>query len=171
MRKILVSATLAASFISIGCAQASDLPNKKTTPVAPAITAYNWNGAYVGVHAGYSFGSAKQFDKDARDTVNDFNTTFGTNLVANFSSMDNFQGGIYGGYNIQNGNIVTGIEADINFGEIKRATTGTISGGGASLTLSGYLKEEMSGTAKIRIGYAFDNVLPFITGGLERNPS
>ena len=91
MKKFLVSAFALAAFA--GPAMAADL-------YTPAPTMYDWNGAYLGGHAGYLWGNA-----DVRD---DFGPGFG-------GDFDGFIGGVIGGWNFQNGNWVFGIEGDFGW--------------------------------------------------------
>lgn len=78
-----------------------------------------------------------------------------------------FTGGGQIGYNLQRGSWVAGAEADFNW--IGEATTNrfsaTIPG---AYTNAGADKSsvEWLGTARLRAGYAFGNLLPYVTGGL-----
>ena len=79
---------------------ASDLPNRKTVPVAPApvYRPFSWNGVY----GGYSTGS---FTKDGQTA---------------FSSPSGGALGITGGYNYQMpNNVVVGVEGDLAMANIK----------------------------------------------------
>ena len=100
--------------------------------VAPVFT---WTGFYVGVNAGYAFG-----ESDWDPAPGSFDT-------------DGFLAGGTLGYNLQTGNIVWGIEGDLNWTNIKGDEAGVE-------TRVPYL-----GTVRGRIGYAFDRFLPFVTGG------
>jgi opacity protein-like surface antigen len=57
MKKILLSAASLA--ILSGSALAADLPSRKEAVVAPVVAPL-WQGFYVGLNAGYGFGTAKQ---------------------------------------------------------------------------------------------------------------
>jgi outer membrane immunogenic protein len=127
---------------------------------APVFVApFSWTGFYVGINAGYGWGTSNWTNVLA--TTGDFNT----------------KGGLVGatfGYNLQTGNWVWGIETDVDWSNIKgTSSAGLYCGGGgllATLGLVGGLngcetKNTWLGTARGRIGYAFDRWLPYFTGG------
>ena len=62
------------------------------------------------------------------------------------------------GYNVQLSTVVVGLEADIDWSNIKGSTT--VNCVSTCETSNGWL-----GTARGRIGYAFDRFLPYFTGG------
>jgi outer membrane immunogenic protein len=110
--------------------------------VAP-VASYNWTGLYVGINGGYGWGE------------------FPNNGVAAFGfpvNLGDAGGGLVGGtlgYNWQFGHFVVGLEADIDWANVSDTDFG--SGSKASLD---YL-----GTVRGRLGYAFDRVLLYGTGG------
>jgi outer membrane immunogenic protein len=107
--------------------------------VAPVFT---WTGFYVGLNAGYGFGNSAW--------------SGGGLGTGNFSTNGWLIGGTLG-YNLQTGNWVWGVEGDIDWSKNK----GTHAcGGGTCETTNTWL-----GTARGRVGYAFDRFLPYITGG------
>ncbi|MGE0563853.1 MAG: outer membrane protein [Pseudolabrys sp.] len=120
-------------------ANAADIPRYKAPAyVAPAH--FSWTGFYVGVNVGYGFG-----DSDW--------TSPAISL-----SPSGFIGGLTGGYNFQTGTWVWGLEADLNWADLKDDTAC-----GASTCTT---KTTWLGTARGRIGYAgWDRWLPYLTGG------
>ena len=82
-----------------GSAQAADMPVKGHRPI---ISYYNWTGFYVGLNAGYGFGSS---DWSAVPTASNKPKGF---LV----------GGTLG-YNYQVGSWVFGIEGDFDWSNVK----------------------------------------------------
>jgi outer membrane immunogenic protein len=60
--KILISTI--ASALAIVSANASDLPAKKSTPVAPSSNSVNWTGIYVGANAGYAWNNSSWDHKE-----------------------------------------------------------------------------------------------------------
>jgi len=123
---------------------ASDLPRpayKAPVYVAP----FSWSGFYVGLNAGYAWGTA------------DVSNVFGTQGI---STTGGLVGGTLG-YNLQTGNWVWGIETDIDASGLK----GSSAAGAACITGTCSVKNTWYGTTRGRIGYAFDRWLPFITGG------
>jgi outer membrane immunogenic protein len=90
MKKLLVSAFALAAFA--GPAMAADL-------YTPVPSMYDWNGAYLGGHAGYLWGDASLRDDEER-------------IGGDF---DGVIGGIIGGWNFQSGNWIFGIEGDFGW--------------------------------------------------------
>ena len=125
---------------------AADLPRpayKAPIYVAP----FSWTGFYVGLNGGYGWGTTNwSVPGIPGATTGDFNTT------------GYLLGGTMG-YNMQTGSWVWGLEGDIDYSSIKGTNT-TICGAGGCETRNTWL-----GTARGRIGYAWDRWLPFITGG------
>jgi outer membrane immunogenic protein len=140
MRRILL-ATIGLLGLAATNAVAADLPRGMPTK-APAVFApgYSWTGFYLGVNGGGAFG---------RSDWNGFGDT-------------DVSGGLVGvtaGYNWQSGQWVLGIEGDIDWANIKGDFTNAACPTGCE-TKIGWL-----GTARGRLGYAFDRVMPYITGG------
>lgn len=133
---ILLAILLASS------AQASDIGQRAPVPYA----AYNWTGIYAGIHGGYGWGRTQDVSNAGaalRETTGGF-------------------GGIQAGYNRQFGAVVLGVEADASFSSIGN------SWGGVTQFDSYYGKDSVTafGTVRGRVGYAFDRVLVYGTGGL-----
>jgi|GEM_PF-1022324 len=123
---------------------------------APVAGPYDWSGFYAGLNAGYAFG---------RDT------TFFPGIPLTLSSdYDGFFGGGQIGYSWQYGALVLGVEADIQAAAIGgRMSSASI--GNVDLTINN--KMDAFGTVRGRVGYAFDRVLVYGTGGFAagRNTS
>src|SRR5215510_826528 len=104
MKKIAVAAVVLA--LGTAIAIAADMPVK--APVAAMPVPYSWTGFYVGLNAGYSWGSSST-TQSFRDT------TSGAILSLSHTrfDMDGAIGGGQAGYNWQQQNWVFGVEADI----------------------------------------------------------
>lgn len=140
---------LLASFAIATPALAADLSPRPTEPVA-----YNWTGIYLGAQAGYVWGSS---------TYDGAGSPAGPPFISASVDPKGGFGGAYVGYNYQfNGNYVIGVEADANFTNAKG--DGGFPGAPPGFFASGDLK--WFGSARLRVGYAFDRFLPFVTGGL-----
>jgi len=141
-RRLLAAGCFAAAFA--GSALAADMPLGPAR--APAyVPFFTWNGFYIGVNGGYGFGRSNWTDTVTLLSTGGFDTT----------------GGLIGGtvgYNVQFGGWVLGIETDVAWSNLKGSAT--INCVGTCQTSNEWL-----GTARTRIGYAFDRFMPYITGG------
>jgi high affinity Mn2+ porin len=118
---------------------------------APALrSVYEWTGFYVGGHFGYGGGSLGP----------------GTNPLPELGvlfphSVTGLIGGYQVGYNRELANrIVLGIEADSTFtSPVDQSALGRM----PPVPFNGTI--DYVGTARGRIGYAFDRIMPYVTGG------
>jgi outer membrane immunogenic protein len=114
--------------------------------------AYDWTGPYIGLQGGYGWGST-----DYR-----FET-----VTTHEMKFDGFVGGLTGGYNWQAGQIVLGAEFDISYADLSEEIRLSQDPGNELCFAEGCsLDIDWFGTARLRLGYAADTVMPFITGGL-----
>jgi outer membrane immunogenic protein len=120
-------------------ASAADFP-RKALPYSP-VYAPVWSGFYAGVNAGYGWAN---FDDG-------FSTT----------KMNGFIGGGQLGYNWQIGSFVLGVEGDMQYSAQKRTESASVLG----ITVSSEAKIPWFGTARGRVGYAFDSFMVYATGG------
>jgi len=152
--------------------QAADLAVKAPPATLPQV--YSWTGFYIGGHAGLSVGSLTG-DTSHSVIVPHTPPGFGAPGAVVFSSLDRDVkpagplGGLQAGYNFQSGVVVYGVEADItwtgqndssNFSGTKFVSSEDFN---YQETLAAKLR--YLGTARARIGYAFGDLLPYITGG------
>jgi opacity protein-like surface antigen len=125
-------------------------PSRRMLAKAPAPTgSTNWTGIYVGVNGGYTFGGSGWTDSVTGGSSGSFGTTglaFGGTLGANY----------------QIGALVLGLEADGDWANAKGFGTFTASSLCAGGCLTG---NDWLGTARARVGYAFDRFLVYGTGG------
>lgn len=153
MKKLIIGAAFSA--VSSVCAFAADLPTQayKVAPVVAQV--YNWTGLYVGVNGGYGWG--------AQDPLTLFSNRFDR-------SSFNVSGGMFGGTvgaQIQQGYVVLGLEADLDWANIKGSgiSTPVIAGIGQGITLNIASNISAVGTARARVGVAMNNTLFYVTGG------
>lgn len=114
-----------------GPAFAADLPAKALAyKAAPPVAAYGWTGFYVGANAGYAWGHsdpASSFTCPAPGAcpynvpvqLGAFNAAGTGNL-----SPNGFAGGGQAGYNYQSGQLLYGVELDIESFRLNRSLTG-----------------------------------------------
>jgi outer membrane immunogenic protein len=125
---------------------AADMPLMplKGPPAPYAVPYYNWTGFYIGINGGYGFGRS------------DWGAPVST---PNFDVNGAVVGGTLG-YNFQTGAIVWGVEGDFDWSNIRGTSHFGACGAPGCQTENNWL-----GTARLRLGYAFDRWLPFVTGG------
>ena len=119
-------------------AMAADMPAPYKAPIVAAP--WNWTGFYVGINGGYGWGTS--------------NWTAGAATTGDFNTSGAMVGGTVG-YNMQMGQVVFGFEGDAGGSWM----TGTDS------TSCCQTQNDWLGTARVRLGYAMDRVMPYITGG------
>lgn len=143
MRRHILGVAVAciASVVVSSAASAADLP-RKALPYSSPVYGPVWSGFYAGVNAGYGWAT--------------FDNGLGTD------KMKGFLGGAQVGYNWQIGSFVLGVEGDIQYSAQKRTETTTIAG----VVFTGEEKIPWFGTARGRVGYAFDSVMIYGTGGV-----
>ena len=168
MRAILGSV---AALAMVTAASAADLPRKAPPPAPVMAPVWNWNGFYIGVNGGYSWG------RSTRD-LNFFNPLNGVPLATATGGGRDMDGGLFGGqigYNWQMSNWVFGIETDAQWTGQKGSTTvlcpvagcfptAVAAGTGVGASISDKL--EWFGTFRGRVGVTVTpSVLLYATGG------
>jgi outer membrane immunogenic protein len=144
MKKLFAASLLLGSFVTVQCAAAADLslaPLYKAPP-SEVTQAYNWTGFYFGANGGGGWGHS-------------YWNGNGTGLGLAGGQV----GGTFG-YNQQLGRVVVGIEADGDFSSFDGSRTTAGCPGNCSTS------DSWLSTVRGRIGYSFDRVMPYITGGL-----
>jgi outer membrane immunogenic protein len=159
MRKALLLAALA-------------IPASAAAASAQAFGAYDWTGPYVGVNAGYADGD---FDLDALLQVPADSDFFPEDVAGgDFPTMRSFEAdgyvaGIYGGWNVQMGNIVLGLEGDIQYSDFSNSTDIAGAPGGADINPNGVTELEFDvgyyGTVRGRVGWAWERLMVYATAG------
>jgi outer membrane immunogenic protein len=152
MKKLLVSAFALAVFS--GPAIAADL-------YAPAPVMYDWNGFYLGGHAGYLWGD---FDYSAPGGPEGSEAED----ISGGIDVDGFVGGIVGGWNFQSGAWVFGVEGDFGWSGADGSESGNVGLdeetpiiGSVDLNWNAHIR----GRVGMTLGETGDTLL-FIAGGL-----
>lgn len=161
MKRNLLAGVAAAGLVASGSAMAADLPSRHVEPVAPYVApVFTWTGFYVGVNAGYAWNS------------NDNTEVWGNGIAVSGSNSDDggFTGGGQIGYNYQFGQFVAGIEADINYADLKGKSLNytvpvAFNVNGFNTFGSSNSGIEWFGTVRARLGFAIDRALIYATGG------
>ena len=171
LKRLLLASTAVAALGST--ALAADLPSRRAPAPFVAVPVFTWTGFYIGGNAGYAFSD----DNRVRTT----GQVFAPNQLAVDSgarpgnvqlNQDGFTAGGQIGYNLQFGNFVVGLEADAAYTDLQRTRTVTtfapaVPGGAGPLVRDNTFRQDLAflGTVRGRIGYAFDRVLFYGTGG------
>lgn len=133
-------------------AKAADLLLPMKEPIAQGFT---WTGFYIGANGGGSWGSVDYSGSSALGGVPV--ATF----AGSYTGSGLFGGGQFGfNYEFPN-NLVLGFESDYDFSSFHGSTSSCIAVGCASATAN----LDNFGSIRGRVGYAFDNLLLFGTGG------
>jgi outer membrane immunogenic protein len=103
--------------------------------------AFDWTGLYAGAFASYT----------------SLNSDTSLGAVSDDINLDGFGGGMVLGYNHQMDNIVFGVEADIALQDID---------GSSTLPAPHTQDIDLTYGARLRLGYAMDNTLLFLQGGI-----
>jgi outer membrane immunogenic protein len=124
-------------------------PGPFTAPPAfPAVRVYNWTGAYVGINGGGGWGGS-----------NWVSTPDGT--VGSYSVSSGLVGGTFG-YNLQTGDaFVLGAEVDLDWTDFHGTVPPATCAPGCEI------RNPWLATARLRFGYAFNDILPYVTVGVS----
>jgi len=157
--KILLAG--AASALMVSGARAADI-------VEPL---YDWTGPYIGLQGGYGWGqndvkyddqlqavaaASSIFDTDSDDVIIEPNRD-------GKIGIDGWLGGAHAGYNWQVDSFVLGAEGDIEFSNLSGDTNILFS----PTSELGQIKQDIDwlGSLRLRLGYAMDRALIYVTGG------
>lgn len=178
MRSVILAAAAGAclSAAALSAAHAADLPRRASPAYAPLPPAFTWTGPYLGLTAGGAFSVAEKtgFVAVGANTFGPGSPAAGGTISYDRRDRGGFTGGGVAGYNVQLGasRFVAGLEADIQYADLttKRAPLTTASFvPPASIALidpRGSRGVDWFGTVRGRVGYAFDRLLAYGTGGL-----
>lgn len=137
--KLALSATALGVIAMAAPAMAADVVYQEPAAPAPIFESApisSWAGPYVGAQVGYGF----------KGRVSGPGGTIGT---------EGWTGGVFGGYNFQDGQFVYGIEGDINYSDIKGTDLGT------------HARTRVDGSIRGRAGVAVtDDILVYGTAGV-----
>jgi len=157
-RKFALYALASLTLATLGqAASAADLPQRPAAPLLSPTPVYNWTAIYIGINGGYGWGN--------QDPLGLISNRFDGRQL-------NFSGGLFGGTvgaQIQSGHVVIGFEADLDWANLNGSGTFIPTIGGVPVTaaaISATTKIDWEATARARLGYAQQNWLFYVTGGL-----
>ena len=118
---------------------------------------FTWTGIYVGAQVGYAWGTS---NINVTDGFGDF--------VSFHSSNSGVIGGGHVGYNLQFNQFVVGLEGDVDGTSLSKSISGSpfIEDLG-SVPVTATAQVDIMGSIRGRVGYAWDRVLIYATGGVE----
>lgn len=157
IRSLLLSGV--ASFALATGAFAADLPNVKGPPVyVPPPPVFSWTGIYIGINGGYAGGPINY------NHLTDYSSYVDSSSVQESSG---FVGGGTIGINYQwpGSNFVIGFEGDFDGSSIRARDDFSGYGESYSVNDPNDTKVNWIATARARLGWAFGNILPYVTGG------
>jgi outer membrane immunogenic protein len=154
MRKFLLASMAIAAICAAPVRAAAD-------PPVNSIPIFNWTGFYIGAVGTYAQGEARH-------------CAVGTPcpLVSALTDTSGLMAGATAGANAQFGNFVIGAEGDFSYGRIKGSNDAAPAAGPPVIfgcALGCETKINWIGTARGRLGYAFDHLLAYGTAGLAFN--
>jgi outer membrane immunogenic protein len=168
-RKALLFSPLA--LIPAGTHDAAAGPARQ--PVAATMSPPAWTGFYLGLNLGgiserselagalpanpnfgsnYCFGGAQP--------------QFGQQCATGSQTATGVLGGAQVGYNFMNGQWIYGAETDFDLSSARKQTNGVNAPNAFLGTWTAKNGIQDFGTARLRLGYDFHGVMPFVTGGL-----
>src|SRR5262249_10648145 len=159
LKTALLATVSGLTLTAVTTASAADMPTKAPpAPPTPVAANLNWSGPYIGLNFGAGQHSSSFYDLGGCPCQLAFATQDA------FWSPRNWGATIGGqaGYNWQFGNVVTGIEADINWIDGKSSTTFSSSFNGP---VSATADMDWYATVRGRLGLAFFRSLIYFTGG------
>lgn len=143
--KIVGIATVACALWGASAALAVAGDNSNLTS---PMSAYDWNGFYLGAHAGY------------RSATGDAgNSSWSPGLPYGSLDPDGLIGGFHAGYDLQVQQFVFGVRGNLTFADQSDSFT-------AAGPTTWRLETGTQGSLVGRAGYAFGNVLPYVTAGI-----
>jgi outer membrane immunogenic protein len=146
MKLSLLTSVAAVAFVGfVGAAQAADV----VAPAEPLPA--GWTGLYIGAHVGYG-------ETDMSGCIECDEAS-----VADPDELDlnGIVGGLHAGYNYQTGNIVVGLEGDVDFTDWSDKDTSS-----SDSTDKQKANVDTLGTVRARLGVASDETLFYLTGGV-----
>jgi outer membrane immunogenic protein len=163
MKRILIVGAFA--LLAGGQALAAALPPPVAPPPrAPAVYVpttvpyYNWGGIYLGINGGYGFSSSNNWTGAGAIGAS----------TGNFSTSGALVGGTIG-FNYQTGAFVFGVEGDGDWSGFQGSSAGGCGALGVAAGIPAAVTYKTSstwlGTGRGRLGYAFDRILLYGTGG------
>lgn len=165
MHRKLLGGTAIALALAASPALAADMSYPvKAPPMVAVVPVFSWTGFYLGANVGYGWGDGDGYAPYWDDSYGVYDNL----LTSGSGDPDGWFGGFQAGYNYQfYNNVVLGIEADVDFADMKDSWGFSYNTEDDVFVTGSYqTKIDAFGTIRARLGYAYDRFLPYITGGL-----
>jgi outer membrane immunogenic protein len=160
MKRILLASTALLAFI--GVAKAADLPARvyAPPPMAPVVVAPNWTGLYFGAGWGYAVSDTNSSVIPASGITQGTTSNGGRGWLGMVDVGYDYQ------FNIAGWNLVAGVLADYDFGNVTGTWNFTAAPAAGFTTLTGVEKEKSFWDAGARIGWLITpDILSYFSGG------
>ncbi len=160
MQQVLLAGT--ALLAGIGAASAADLPPRYAPPpvVAPAVVLPNWTGFYVGAGWGYGVSDTNSSVIPAGGIIQGTTNNGARGWLGMADVGYDYQ------FNVGGWNLVAGVLADYNFGNMTGTWNFTAAPGAGFATLTGVEKEKSFWDVGGRIGWLITpDILSYFSGG------
>lgn len=134
---------------------------------APANT---WTGLYAGLNGGWANASRSAVALTPSSAAS--SAFYGAAIAAGDMPLEydtdasGFIGGGQAGFNWQLGGIVVGLEGDIGWSDIGKSVAASTSFGTTRVDTDARIGLDWFGSLRLRGGYASDNAMLYVTGGL-----
>jgi outer membrane immunogenic protein len=172
-KRSLAGVLAMAAFLPVGLsgAQAADLaPRYVKAPVAAAGAAWDWSGFYLGADLG---GVAQSTANGRSDFFQpELGARYANNPQSQAPSSSAVLGGLHAGYNWQMSHLVLGVEGDwqwtrANYSFCRQTDVNSLACSDNNVGFVTINSETTGiGTVRGRLGYAFDRVMIYGTGGV-----
>lgn len=158
MKRMLVVGAMLFASVEVVLAADIAIPPPPAPPGSyfPTTLPINWGGFYIGVNTGYGYGTsnwtASAASPAAGGTIGSLNTS-------------GFLVGGTLGLNLQAGPFLFGVETDADWSNVHGSSSNSYC---SAITANAICetKSDWLGTGRLRIGYVFDRVLLYGTGGI-----
>ena len=159
-RKLLLASVSAIAFTG-SAALAADLPSRAPPPVyVPPAPIFTWTGIYVGGQIGYGW-------LNGNNNFTGFDPVTGAFVATNVGgSANGVIGGANVGYNYQINQFVIGLEGTVDGTSISNTAVANVPLLGGNFGVTANSSIPIEGSIRGRLGYAWDRVLIYATGGV-----
>ena len=169
MKKFLLATTIISGLTT--AAFAADLPSRYApAPAFAPVPVFTWTGFYVGAQIGYGWENVD--DIFVPNTLVSLGGGYTAIFSGSTNSAEGVIGGVHAGYNMQMGNVVFGVEGDIEASGIETDANATVRVfgpglgiAGATATATAKAEVKSAGSIRGRLGFAFDRLLVYGTAG------